>query len=185
MAEEIQPPQLTFSRAELYVSLDDQLWLNRGVPYNWTRIARYKELTLQAAADNAPVPERENLSSEDKVLMLNSATGLLEFTKVSSLAVGTGDAPDALTPADMKSSIVVQADSATSVSINWQTDLVPGDTRTFAQKHGNSIGSIDGIFDDGNNVWKKHTPNYSCILNNGIITVVNITEVFPGIVTII
>jgi hypothetical protein len=73
---------------------------------------------------------------------------------------------------------------STDLSINWQTDLVPGDAKTFAEKHGNSIGNIEGTYVDGD-IFRGYKPGYSYTMSNGIIQMVSITEVFPGTITII
>lgn len=75
-----------------------------------------------------------------------------------------------------------------SVTINWQTDVAPGetgDTRTYAEKHGNKIGSIAGIYDAGAGVMTPFTPNFTYTINGtGGIDIITFTEVF-GPVTII
>jgi hypothetical protein len=70
-------------------------------------------------------------------------------------------------------------------SINWQTDLVPNSAITYAQKHGNNIGAITGVFDAGGGVMTPYSPNYTYTANlDGSINVISFTEVF-GTVTII
>ncbi|MCX3264821.1 hypothetical protein [Pedobacter agri] len=82
---------------------------------------------------------------------------------------------------DPKTTIQSNAD----FSINWQTDIVPNDGRTYAQKHGNNIGSITGIYDAGNGVMTPFTPNFTYTVNGtGGINIITFTEVF-GPVTII
>jgi hypothetical protein len=79
-----------------------------------------------------------------------------------------------------KTMVAVEADKA----INWQTDVIPGDVLTYAQKHGNHIASLEGSYVDGG-VIRGYKPNYNYTLVNGVIQVLNITEVFPGTITII
>jgi hypothetical protein len=68
-------------------------------------------------------------------------------------------------------------------TINWQ-GLVPGETQTYAEKHGNTIGSIEGVHLDGD-VMRGYRPNYNYTMINGDMQIVSITEVFPGLITII
>lgn len=70
------------------------------------------------------------------------------------------------------------------VVIDWQTEIVPGDTRTFLAKHGSDLARIEGAYLDGG-VMRGYTPNYSYTIVNGKIGVLTITEVFEGQLTII
>jgi len=70
-------------------------------------------------------------------------------------------------------------------SIAWQTDVVPNDSRTYAQKHGNHISNVTGVFDAGGGIMTPFTPNFTYTLNGtGDIDIITFTEVF-GPVTII
>lgn len=82
---------------------------------------------------------------------------------------------------DPKTTIQSNAD----FSINWQTDIVPNEGRTYAQKHGNNIGSVTGIYDAGGGTMTPFTPNFTYTVNGtGGINIITFTEVF-GPVTII
>lgn len=72
----------------------------------------------------------------------------------------------------------------TDIVINWQTDIVPGEDRTFAQKHGNKIVDVIGLMDISGNIT-KYSPGLSYVKTGGYISTVNITEIFPGTITII
>lgn len=69
-------------------------------------------------------------------------------------------------------------------TINWQTDLVPDDTRTYAEKHGNAIGAITGIYDDAG-VQRPYNPDWSYTLTGSNINVLTLTTLFTGKLTII
>lgn len=69
--------------------------------------------------------------------------------------------------------------------ITWQTDIVPNDVITFAQKHGNSIGNIQGHQNLGG-IMTPYTPEYTYTLNgDGTINILTLTTVFAGTITII
>ncbi|MNT80317.1 hypothetical protein D3C72_2197560 [compost metagenome] len=70
--------------------------------------------------------------------------------------------------------------------INWQTDIIPNDVVSYAQKNGNSIGRIEGHQDIGGGAMAGYNPNYTYTLNgDGTINILTITEVFAGTITII
>lgn len=74
------------------------------------------------------------------------------------------------------------------LSIDWQTDLVPGDDlgRTYFQRYGNYIQDIRGIVSDGSGGFNtNYSPNYSYTMSGANIDTVTITEVFPGNLSII
>ncbi|WP_367867907.1 hypothetical protein [Pedobacter sp. WC2423] len=68
--------------------------------------------------------------------------------------------------------------------INWQTAIVPNDTKTFAQKHGNVSIVYQGLWIDGAN-RSSYFPAMSITFSAGKIQQVKFTGVMPGILTII
>lgn len=76
--------------------------------------------------------------------------------------------------------------AAGSLVIDWQLDTIAGDGRTYAQKHGNSIGVIEGAYNDGAGKRTGYRPNYSYTYNiGGDILIVTITDIFAGKLTIL
>jgi len=71
-----------------------------------------------------------------------------------------------------------------NISIAWQTDLVPSSTLTYAQKHGNIMPSIEGVYLDGTS-YIFYKPGYNYSLSGSNIATLNITEVFTGFISII
>jgi hypothetical protein len=70
--------------------------------------------------------------------------------------------------------------------INWQSDIIPGDVVTYAQKHSNTIAVLQGHYDAGGGSFTPYLPNYTYTQNNdGTINQVTITELFAGTITII
>ncbi|MBO9671972.1 MAG: hypothetical protein J7577_00900 [Sphingobacteriaceae bacterium] len=72
--------------------------------------------------------------------------------------------------------------------IDWQNESAPNDpeNRTYAQKHGNSIGRIEGHQDIGSGTMLGYSPNYTYTLNgDGTINLLKITDLFAGTITII
>lgn len=116
-------------------------------------------------------------------------TILVTYIYVPSLA--SGNPPyiaDSNTPVvivtgnDVKSTITV-ADGP--MVINWQTDIIPDNTLTYAQKHGNSIANIQG-HQDLAGIMTPYNPEYTYILNvDGTINILTLTTVFAGTITII
>lgn len=79
-----------------------------------------------------------------------------------------------------KIAVTVTAD----FSINWQTDIVPGGTDTYADVIGNLFGTF-AYFTDGANLT-KYDPAISYTLDgSGNILVVSFTGTFPGTIIII
>ncbi len=74
--------------------------------------------------------------------------------------------------------------SGVTITITWQTDIVPGDTRTYAQKHGNAIGAITGTYDDSG-VQRPYNPDWSYTLTGANINILTLTTLFTGKLTII
>jgi hypothetical protein len=117
-------------------------------------------------------------------------TILVTYIYVPSLA--SGNPPyiaDSNTPViivtgnDVKSKITVP-DGAKL--INWQTDIIPNNTLTYAQKHGNSIANIQGHYDAGGGVMTPYSPEYTYTLNgDGTINILTLTTVFAGTIIII
>lgn len=65
--------------------------------------------------------------------------------------------------------------------IDWQNDIVPNDTITYAAKHGNNIAEINGVYDAGGGAITPYSPNYTYTLNiDGSINILTITELFAG-----
>lgn len=137
-------------------------------------------LTLyQGIASSNPVPPAKP-----------NNTILVTYLYVPSLA--SGNPPyiaDSNTPVisvtgnDVKSKITV-GDGA--MAISWQTDIIPDNTLTYAQKHGNSIANIQGHYDAGGGMMTPYSPNYSYTLNpDGTINALIITDLFTGTITII
>ena len=83
-----------------------------------------------------------------------------------------------------KTTIVAAGD----LSIAWQIDKTsPAENApTYAAKHGNSVGNIQGHYDAGGGLMTPYNPNYTYTLDGeGNIITLNITEVFAGTITII
>lgn len=68
--------------------------------------------------------------------------------------------------------------------INWQTDIVPDGTKTFAEKHGNKSFISQGFFQEGLKE-ASYSPSVFITKQAGKITSVEIKNVFPGLITII
>lgn len=69
------------------------------------------------------------------------------------------------------------------MSINWQTELVPGSTQTYAEKHGNQMPTIEGVYLDGTS-YIYYKPGFNYSLSGSNLATLNITEVLTGFISI-
>jgi len=72
-----------------------------------------------------------------------------------------------------------------NLTLQWQTDLVPGSVKTYAQTFGNHIFDVVGVFDAGGGIMSPYKPNWSYTKTGANINTVTLTEVFPGELTFI
>lgn len=81
----------------------------------------------------------------------------------------------------------IDINAQVALAINWQVDVDPeGDgTQTYADRHGNRRVRVFGLLNSGG-VFSNYSPNLNFTKDaDGNITTVNVTEIFPGIITII
>lgn len=74
-----------------------------------------------------------------------------------------------------------------ALAINWQVDVDPeGDgSQTYADRHGNRRVRVFGLM-NASGVFSNYSPNLNYTKDaDGNITTVNVTDIFPGIITII
>lgn len=72
----------------------------------------------------------------------------------------------------------------TDFTINWQTELVSGTTKTYAQVFGNHIFDVKGVMDDGGTM-RPYTPDWSFTKTGSNINVFTLNAVFEGELTFI
>lgn len=125
---------------------------------------------------------------------INSITNITELVEVINDYVKTPKTPP-MTGAQMNIILskmltylgLVKTDITITVEttkvINWQTDVVSGDTRTYAQKHGNNVPTIEGAR-TVTGFLELYKPNATYTISGSNIAVVSITEIFPGKITI-
>ncbi|RQO79124.1 hypothetical protein DBR40_05235 [Pedobacter sp. KBW01] len=70
------------------------------------------------------------------------------------------------------------------LTINWQTELVSGTAKTYAQIFGNHIFDVKGVWNDGG-VRRPYTPDWSYTKSGVNIDTVTINAVFEGEITFI
>lgn len=73
--------------------------------------------------------------------------------------------------------------TTTNFSINWQTDTVPADTRTYAQKHGNDF-TFQGYYESGG-FELSYFPSCRITRSGGNITLVEFADINAGRLIII
>lgn len=69
-------------------------------------------------------------------------------------------------------------------TINWQTDIVPGQTKTYAQVFGNHIFDVKAILNDSGTI-RPYTPDWSYTKTGANINVFTLNAVFEGELTFI
>jgi len=69
-------------------------------------------------------------------------------------------------------------------NINWQTDLVPGQSKTYAQIFGNHIFDVKAVFNDGGTM-RPYIPDWSYTKAGPNINIVTLSAVFEGELTFI
>lgn len=74
--------------------------------------------------------------------------------------------------------------TTTDFTIAWQTDIVAGTTKTYAQIFGNHIFDVKGVWNDGG-VMKPYTPDWSFTKTGSNINIVTLNAVFAGELTFI
>ncbi|MNR05018.1 hypothetical protein D3C85_1210200 [compost metagenome] len=132
-------------------------------------------LLLKGVASNVPAKPALPANSILVDYVYVPATGSPFLLSGSASSGGTGGAA--------KTTIAVPDGDKV---INWQTDIIPNDVVSYAQKNGNSIGRIEGHQDIGGGAMAGYNPNYTYTLNgDGTINILTITEVFAGTITII
>lgn len=69
-------------------------------------------------------------------------------------------------------------------TITWQTDIVPGQMKTYAQIYGNHIFDVKAIWNDGGTI-RPYTPDWSYTKMGSNINVFTLNAVFEGELTFI
>jgi hypothetical protein len=70
------------------------------------------------------------------------------------------------------------------LTINWQTDIAPGSTKTYAQVFGNHIFDVKGVWNNSG-VMTPYTPDWSYTKTGSNINIVTLNAIFEGELTFI
>jgi hypothetical protein len=145
-AQETTPVGLKSIKAEFYIAQDAGIWQNKGVPYNWHRVARYSDITgalsnyySQTVSDNrfVPLTRTWTINGVPYDFTINRALTISDATK---LPLSGGELTGSINYSNLSSGI----------GINWTKNTDWG--KIYFESTGDDVGDANQIFETGDNI---------------------------------